>query len=163
MPRIHGKPADTFWISPAVPAAQVTISAITWIGVEFAPQVNGRIFGGSVYQLAGGWPPQSLLLFDKGGSTPLLQKVPVQLSVTANTWNNCWFGKSYRVVPGRLLRICMLMVSQYSRTTNGLSSFVTHNNIEFFNSFQTTSNNPPNAAITLNTNLNGIDVLFQPD
>jgi hypothetical protein len=163
VPRIHGKPADTFWIAPAVPASQIALSVFTWVGVEFSPQVKGRIFGASIYETASSDASQLCLMWDKGAAIPLAAKIPKQVTPTPGGWLNCWFNGSIRVAPGAQLRVAFLKTTHFWRTNNGLTSFVTHNNIKYFFSFQNTSLTPVLAAITTNANLNGVDVLFQPD
>jgi hypothetical protein len=102
-------------------------------------------------------------LWEKATSTVLAAKCPRQDNPAPAGWNNCWFNKTIHVTGGSILRIAFLKSGQFTRTNNGLVAPVTHGNIKFIESFQSTTSNPPQAAITLNTNLNGVDVLFDAD
>lgn len=146
-----------------MPGSTITLSVYTWVGVEFSTLVNGRIFGLSIYENSGSDASVMCLLWDKGLIIPLAAKEAKQISPTPSGWLNCWFNRTVRVTSGTLLRFAFLKTQHFLRITTGLATPQVHGNIKFWSSFQNTSINPIQAAISTNTNLNGVDILFQPD
>ena len=85
-------------------------------------------------------------------------------TVPATFWQQVWIRPVRRVVVGDTYKLAVLATGQFFRTTNALGAGqVTNNGIGFQNGFQSTSIDPTSVALTLNTNANGVDVLFVAD
>jgi hypothetical protein len=165
MPRIHGKTAESWWGS-TVPATLVTNSGnAIYVGTKLKVNVPGRIMGFRQYRI-GTEPPHirfallglnpSHLLACKGffdGTAP-----------ASNAWLQTWLRGAFRPVVGTIYDLVVLYGSgNYFRTNAALVAPVTHGNITYSNGYVISNINALEVALTLNTNANGVDILFQPD
>lgn len=79
-------------------------------------------------------------------------------------WVQTWIHPVIHVNTTDLYEVAVAFPGNpYTRLVNGLTSFVTHNNIQFLHGFQSTVWDLASASLTTNNNANGVDVLFQPD
>ena len=143
------------------PATNVTITAFTWVGVDFNVTVDGWLYGfrfldptraamatiGLVWDAFNGWPGWGVKGFFNANSPNA-------------DWNQTWIRPRVRMLAGNSYRLGILARGSYKRTANGLSSPVTHGHLKFSASWQTTAIWPPVATITTNANLNAVDLLF---
>jgi len=158
----HGRRADSWW-GAGVPVTEVTLSAFTYIGITFTTDVPGRLFGARLFEVTE-TSPHWCLLWQTNDTGNVLAAKTFRLDVApVSDWRQTWFRPVVRIVNGMTYRLCVLSSQRYKRTTNALTSPVTHNHIQFLKGWQTTSLVPPQATITENSNANGVDVLFQPD
>lgn len=158
----HGQRALTWW-GATVPPTRVTLAASTFIGVAFNVAVPGRIFGFSTYLTSADNNDQWAVLWNH--DTQKLQRVKEFFNIAqgaSNGWRNTWVRPTFRAVPGTNYYLGVLMGTAYFRQVAALATAVTHNSIQFTNGWQSTAIDPLGVT-TLNTNANGVDILFQAD
>ena len=160
--RGHGKLAQSWWAG--APPTFVSIAAATYVGVTFIPGVAGRIMGLAIFLDASDNTQHWAILEDHTLQSTRAARsfFPIQQGASAG-WRNLWLRPSIRVIVGHQYRLHCLTNGSYHRQNAALTSPVTHNNLQFINSFQTTAIDPVVVTITTNTNANGVDVLFQAD
>jgi hypothetical protein len=159
----HGRLADSWWTS-TVPPTAVALAAESYVGVTFNVAVAGRLFGFRAYLLTGVFAPAWGVLWDTTTGSIVYARHFFQQSVAPGPiWYQQWMRPTLRMVLGHNYRLAVLMGGQYARQNAALVGPVTHTNIQFVNSFQSTAIEPHQATIVTNTNANGVDVLFQPD
>jgi hypothetical protein len=163
MPRIHGDTTPSWW-SGAAPPTFVSLSALTYVGAQVSFTVPGRIFGFSIYVLAGTGNDHWVVFSDTSSQTLYVVKHWKDFTIGASDrWLNTWIHPTFRVDTTLTYRVAILTGTAYFRWGSRLASPRTQNHITFLNGFQTTSIDPNAASPTFNTNANGVDVLFQPD
>lgn len=142
----------------------MSLGASTYIGVGFRLAVAGRIAGIRAYIGSGVLQPEWGLIWniDAPGAIRVYH-FRQDVSAPAGGWMNTWFRPWVRYAIGDTLRVAVLMGQAYRRNNGALASPVTHSDITYIASFQTTAINPILVSPSSNTNANGVDVLFQPD
>lgn len=149
---------ETWWGS-TTPATLVTLSTYTYIGIVFSPTVDGFLYGLSHYY-PGNNPARWCGVWEINDQTRRFQDTFNGGPSGSKVWQNVWFGRKFPVVAGNTYQAAFMKWVGYHRTVNALTAPVTHGNIQFIHSFQSTSINPVDVAPTSNNNANGIDVLF---
>jgi len=166
----HGRRADSWWgtipSGPCnlIPATRVTISVVTRIGIELVPQVAGRIMGIRYYIDSGQDPPFEGMIVDRAAvQYPRVYQFKWGVATTGTGWRNTWIRPALRAAAHQIFDVWVMQSAFYWRTINEIAAGpVTRFNIKCNGSMQATGTLPP-AAPTLNTNANGVDILFQPD
>jgi len=86
------------------------------------------------------------------------------LAASGSRWNRVFLRPWFRVVPNHDYAMFALYVGGgFARNNSALASPVTHNQITFKSSFQTTALDGIGASLSENSNANAIDVLFKAD
>lgn len=161
----HGKVAVDWW-QAANPATGPLGTGAQWVGVTFSLLVAGRIAGIRFYVATGNDAAQRCSLFDFPVTTEhRCVWARERVSKAAAGWQQVWFRPWLRVTldPYQYRAAVLFPAGGFFRNNAVLGGPIVHNNIQFANSFQSTSLIPELAAITTNTNANGIDILFYPD
>jgi hypothetical protein len=158
----HGKLAESWW-GATVPPTRVTLSAINYVGARFQVTVPGRIFGARVYVDTADTLDHWAILWNQDIPQGLAAKAMTGIQKATPGWQQLWFRPTIRVATGVNYALVWNMRSAYYRTTGNLASPVTHGNISYVKGFQTTSIDPLEASLSLVSNSNGVDLLFQAD
>ena len=155
-------PYKTWWSSN--PTAIVSITTYNWIGGEFAFDTPGRVFGLRAFIPAGSSIPRTGQIW-QGGQTTLLGNLLLhQIAPATSQWQNAYFKKAIRIVPGSPYLVAVLLKGNYGRTPTAFAAgSIAHGHITMFGSFNNTFVSPIDNPPTLNTNANGVDVIFLPD
>jgi len=162
----HGAPALNWW-GLTTPTTGPTGTSTTWVGVALKFTAAGRVAGFRAYDSTGSsLQTVTCLLIDDTLSAATIKAVGIMRygpGLTAR-WHQTWFRPWTRITVGNTYRLAVLYVGGgLFRTNNSLNSGpVTHNNIQFVNSFQSTALDLAGASLTLNTNANAVDLLFYP-
>lgn len=157
----HGAPAVNWWGSTAPPTGP-NGTAATWVGIQFVVTVDGWIEGFRFFvdnSEDGNYVGQ---LWDKD-TFVILGAVGARVrATTGNAWQQVWIRPRIPVSTASVYRVAFRYDhGKFYRQNTLLTSQVTRNNIGFQNGFQSTALDPDGASITLNSNANGIDVLFR--
>ncbi len=163
MPRPHGTQAVSWWDS-TTPPTNVALAAASWVGVGFQLGRTGRIAGMRQWVESGVSSVRWGLIWNSTtGKLLTVAAFRSDVALPVNAWYQTWFRPWVRINTSDNYRIAVLMYTGYHRTGAALVVPVTHNGVQFISSFQTTALDPVAAAITTNTNANGVDILFQQD
>jgi hypothetical protein len=142
----------------------VTLSAFTYIGITFKVGVAGRLFGIAMYERGGVGSAYWGIVTHESDSVVVAAKHFDQSAMHAGGgWRRAWLHKAPRLVVGDFYRVAIIRNNEYQRTVGALAAPVTHSDITYQSSWQTTSISGPLASISTNTNANGIDVMFYHD
>ena len=158
----HGTISDSWW-SAVVPTNNVVLAAATWIGGSFTINVPGRIFGMRFYCDRVNDPPRLGVIWIQSTGLEVAARQFRADKPVALGWMNCWLHPTVRIDTTQNYYVAVLKYHAYLRSNAALAVPVTHGNIKFNSSFQTTAIDPPVATLTSNTNANGVDLLFMPD
>jgi hypothetical protein len=161
MSRQHGTQATSWW-SATAPPTNVTLSAVSWVGGVFQILAAGRICGFRVWLGGGQSMSPVFAMWDYSTDQLYTARGAVQYS-GAGGWAQLWIRPWVRPTISDLVSIACVMSNEYRRQNTALASTVTHGDIAFVKSFQSTSLSPWQVSPTYNTNANGIDLLFQAD
>lgn len=161
--RGHGKIADSWWGATVPPTGPVG-TANTYAGVLVTFHVPGRVFGFRVYRPSGAASAPHVLFSTAAGEL-VCAKTFADVVMPADGWQQCWIHPTVRVPSGVDYRLSVMLPlgKLFRQNTALVAPPVRHSNIDFNYSYQTTSLDPVNSAVTGNTNANAVDVLFQPD
>jgi hypothetical protein len=165
--RDHGKP-DLFWWT-ANPTTGPTGSTTTWVGVDFDVTVNGKITGIAFYDswsdpatTAASYAIGQLQDVTSSVHHILVAKHFIPLAASGNKWNYIWFHPMIVASTSKHYRMAVLYNGGgFFRNNAALASPVTHNNIKFTSSWQSTALEIVNIVPTPNTNANALDVLLK--
>jgi hypothetical protein len=164
----HGRLATSWW-GNTIPTAGPVGTVTTWMGVRFHCTVAGRILGFRFYDSwSSGAPAQYSICQLMDWATPrLLHRVgsiqPPAVNVAAK-WNQIWVRPWFRITPNHDYYVVAFYIGGgIYRTNSILTSPVTHGDITFVSSSQTTVNDVVDASLSENTNANAVDILFQSD
>lgn len=161
--RDHG-PQTHGWWDGADPPTAVSLSAAAYVGVRVQFTVPGKLLGASVY-IQSGFTFRLWCLVNHTTTSDLdrARAAWTYAAPSGDQWRNVWLTPQLRIVPGDDYNVMFLMHTVYFRQNGLLGSPVVRNSIRYISSFQTTSIDPTSIAPTMNTNANGVDVLFRPD
>lgn len=165
--RDHGVLANSWW-DATIPTVGPTGTTTTRVGVRFRVTVPGRINGFRFYDSFGiGAANQTIFQLMDWATTRLIYVAESFQAPSANTaaqWNQKWFRPWFRPVVGHDYLLTALYIGGgFFRTNSSLTTPVTHNNITFVSSFQSTALDMSSASLTELTNANAVDILFQGD
>lgn len=152
------------WWGATAPPTLVALGARSYVGQQFAVSAAGRLCGFRYYG-ANAQPQDFWALFWDQTNGKLLRAVAFsEAGSNAAGWQQVWFHPFYRLSASLTYRLAIEYpaTGYYRQNTALAAGFVTHSGIQYQNGFQSTAINPVAAAITLNTNANGVDVLYLP-
>ena len=161
----HGRLADSWW-GATTPATGPVGTATTYVGMTMRFTANGRIFGFRYYRDPIVLNSRQVLFFDYSNGNFLGACSFKEVAWSANGWQNVWVRPSIRVSSSvdRYRLAVLFWGAHYFRSNTALSGGpVTHNAIQMIDGWQTTNADPASATLSTNTNVNAVDVLFQPD
>ena len=161
----HGKRATSWWSTN--PATGPVGTANTWVGIHFGLTAPGRMAGCRQYvdnAVDGNWYG---VLFDIVGLKVLRSWAwrPRASTVGAH-WHQQWFRPWCRLDPAGDYWLAVTFPGGHYYRTNSIvlaGAGLTHNNIHYSDSWQSTVMFPFGTAVTYNTNANAIDPLIYFD
>lgn len=134
------------------------------MGVTLAFTVPGKLLGFRFYKENGDIFQVNAAIYDNSLFFFRATKAFYPATYAGPTgWQQAWICPQWRVDTTLEYRMIFGCFSYYYRNNGALSSPVTHNGIQFRNSFTSTVISTIAVPPTTNTNANAIDVLFQPD
>lgn len=159
----HGGKTDSWW-GGTNPATAVTLSAATWVGLRCIPQVDMWLYGFRSCVVTPGFANQQRATLWRADGTGINQPtISFNHAFTPTVdWWQAWIRPRFKMTAGVEYRFAVLNFSSYGRTNSALVSPVTHNQMQFVQSFQSTASMVETASLTMNNNANGSDLLFSP-
>lgn len=151
------------WWAATTPTTQVTLSAFTWVGIEFEVTQTTYVYGLRTFINNGGIDELDLgVLWNQDTRIFYAAHAFYQaagFSPPHNAWMQLWFGKRVKIFAGNTYRAAVVRDSTYDRTPNALTSPVTHGRITLAHGWQSTAIAPWAATLTLTAHANGVDIL----
>lgn len=161
----HGKPASSWW-GDTLPLVGPTGTATTWVGVQLKFTVSGKLAGFRQYLDTGFDGNLWAVIWDQNTRETFRAyywRIRVNPS-GGRAWHQTWIRPMLRIDTTIEYNLAVMFSGgHFFRNNTVLGAPVTHNDIQFVQSFQTTALIPPSASITYNTNANAVDALFYPD
>lgn len=157
----HGVPDVNWWGNTAPPTGP-NGTAATWVGIQFTMTAEGWIEGIRWFVDSSEDGNYVAQLWDKDSFVILAAVAGRVRATSGNAWQQAWIRPRVHVTVGPVYRLAVRFDhGKFYRQNSLLTSQVTRNNIGFQNGFQSTALDPDGATLTLNSNANGIDVLFR--
>lgn len=160
--RPHGAQSVSWW-GATNPGTNVALGAASWVGGTFTTSVAGRVNGFRTY-LGSGQSLNGLAAIWDANTGQLYRCVALSgYNGGTGGWAQVWMRPWFYWATSVGLRVGVLMQNEYSRHATFLGTGLTHGNITFLNSWQSTSITPWGTTLTTNANANGIDLLYLPN